>query len=231
MTDSRFVIRPALPSDAGAINRIYNYYVQHDIATFDVEPWNETKRIEWLAQFCVAPTVFDVATVDNVDGGDNIVNTVNVDTVDKVNKVVDNTVNINTPYYALVAEVDKVTKVDNVTNVTKVDNVDTPIIGFACNTAFRARPAYRLSTETTVYADIDAPRGVGAALYRRLFELIARTSLHRAYAVIALPNARSVALHERFGFVHVGVANQVGHKFGKFVDIAWYEKKLTRLRR
>ena len=203
MTDSRFVIRPALPSDADAINRIYNYYVQHDIATFDVEPWNETKRIEWLAQFCVDPTVFDVATVDSVDGGDN-------------------TVNINTPYYALVAEVDKVTKVDNVTNV------DTPIIGFACNTAFRARPAYRLSTETTVYADIDAPRGVGAALYRRLFELIARTSLHRAYAVIALPNARSVALHERFGFMHVGAANQVGHKFGKFVDIAWYEKKLTR---
>ena len=222
MTDSRFVIRPALPSDAGAINRIYNYYVQHDIATFDVEPWNETKRIEWLAQFCVAPTVFEVATVDNVDGGDNIVN---IDTVDKVNKVVDNTVNINTPYYALVAEVDKVTKVDNVTNVT---NVDTPIIGFACNTAFRARPAYRLSTETTVYADIDAPRGVGAALYRRLFELIARTSLHRAYAVIALPNARSVALHERFGFMHVGAANQIGHKFDKFVDIAWYEKKLTR---
>ena len=222
MTDSRFVIRPALPSDAGAINRIYNYYVQHDIATFDVEPWNETKRIEWLAQFCVDPTVFDVATVDNVDGGDNIVN---IDTVDKVNKVVDNTVNINTAYYALVAEVDKVTKVDNVTNVT---NVDTPIIGFACNTAFRARPAYRLSTETTVYADIDAPRGVGAALYRRLFELIARTSLHRAYAVIALPNARSVALHERFGFMHVGAANQVGYKFDKFVDIAWYEKKLTR---
>ena len=225
MTDSRFVIRPALPSDADAINRIYNYYVQHDIATFDVEPWNEAKRIEWLAQFCVAPTVFDVATVDNVDGGDNIVN---IDTVDKGNKVVGNTVNINTAYYALVAEVDNVTNVTKVDNVTNVTNVDTPIIGFACNTAFRARPAYRLSTETTVYADIAAPRGVGAALYRRLFELIARTSLHRAYAVIALPNARSVALHERFGFVHVGVANQVGHKFGKFVDIAWYEKKLTR---
>ena len=93
MTDSRFVIRPALPSDADAINRIYNYYVQHDIATFDVEPWNETKRIEWLAQFCVDQTVFDVATVDNVDGGDN---TVNIDTVDKVNKVVDITVNIST---------------------------------------------------------------------------------------------------------------------------------------
>lgn len=101
------------------------------------------------------------------------------------------------------------------------------LAGFAFNRAFRAKPGYARSTEVTIYTDA-ARRIPGAAhaLYENLFAHIARAELHRAYAVIALPNARSVAFHEKFGFRHIGTLREVGHKFGRYVDTAWFEKVL-----
>lgn len=108
-----------------------------------------------------------------------------------------------------------------------VAECDGAVTGFAYNTKFRHRPAYRRSTETTVYTDpASQSRGVGGALYESLFQRIAQTDLHRAYAVIALPNPRSVAFHQRFGFAPVGTLHQVGYKFGEYVDVTWFEKPL-----
>ncbi|MGI9310913.1 MAG: GNAT family N-acetyltransferase [bacterium] len=113
------------------------------------------------------------------------------------------------PYHALVAE------------------LDGAVAGFAYNTEFRNKAAYRRSTETTVYADAQTQsRGVGAALYQRLFELLAQHDFHRAFAAISLPNPGSVAFHLRFGFAQVGVLSEVGHKFGRYIDTAWFEKAL-----
>ncbi len=113
------------------------------------------------------------------------------------------------PYYALVAE------------------LDDRVAGFACNHPFRPKAAYQLSTETTVYTDPETQsRGIGAALYQTLFARIAQTPLHRAYAAIALPNPRSIEFHQRFGFTQIGTLHQVGHKFGRYVDVAWFEKTL-----
>lgn len=74
-----------------------------------------------------------------------------------------------------------------------------------------------------------AGRGIGTLLYTSLFEALDGEDLHRAYAGIALPNEASARLHTRFGFRHVGTYEQVGRKFGKYWDVAWYEKKLGRL--
>jgi phosphinothricin acetyltransferase len=49
---------------------------------------------------------------------------------------------------------------------------------------------------------------------------------HRAYAGIALPNAASIALHERVGFDHIGTFHEVGFKLGRWIDVAWYEREL-----
>lgn len=101
------------------------------------------------------------------------------------------------------------------------------ILGYAASSAFRAKPAYGTSVEVSVYLAPDAGgRGVGTLLYKALFEALAGEDLHRAYAGIVPPNEASLRLHERFGFRHVGTYREVGRKFGRYWDVAWYEKEL-----
>ncbi|MFF6877052.1 MULTISPECIES: GNAT family N-acetyltransferase [unclassified Streptomyces] len=101
------------------------------------------------------------------------------------------------------------------------------ILGYATSSPFRMKPAYATSVETTAYVAPGAGRrGVGTLLYTALFEALSGEDLHRAYAGIALPNEASARLHERFGFRHVGTYREVGRKFGRYWDVAWYEKPL-----
>jgi len=103
------------------------------------------------------------------------------------------------------------------------------LCGYACNGQFRPKAAYGSSTEVTVYTDPNGvPRGTGSLLYSVLFDAIKATSLHRAYAIIALPNDTSIRLHKKFGFREVGTLDQVGTKFGKRINITWFEKTLDR---
>lgn len=111
--------------------------------------------------------------------------------------------------------------------VMLVAELDGRVAGYVETSRFRSPDAYDASVETTIYVAPDAGgHGVGSALYTRLFELLAARDLHRAYAVIALPNDASVAFHERFGFVHRGTLTEAGHKFGRWLDVAFYEKAL-----
>jgi phosphinothricin acetyltransferase len=101
------------------------------------------------------------------------------------------------------------------------------ILGYATSSPFRAKPAYVTSVEVTVYlAPHAGGRGIGTLLYKALFESLAAEDVHRAYAGIAQPNEASRRLHERFGFRHVGTYREVGRKFGRYWDVAWYEKEL-----
>ena len=101
------------------------------------------------------------------------------------------------------------------------------VVGYACSSRFRPKPAYDTSVETSVYLAPDAVgRGAGARLYEKLFRALEGEDVHRAYAGIALPNPASVGLHERFGFKRVGHFTEQGRKFGRYWDVAWYEKPL-----
>ncbi|WP_336321416.1 N-acetyltransferase family protein [Streptomyces lavendofoliae] len=102
-----------------------------------------------------------------------------------------------------------------------------PVLGYVTSSAFRPKPAYATSVEVSAYlAPGAAGRGIGSLLYTALFEALAEEDVHRAYAGIALPNEPSVRLHARFGFRHVGTFAEVGRKFGRYWDVAWYEKAL-----
>ncbi len=105
---------------------------------------------------------------------------------------------------------------------------DSEMLGFASSSPFVCRPAYDTSVETSIYLDPDATgSGIGTALFGRLLELVtADERLHRAYAGIALPNATSIALHKKFDFEIAGTYREVGFKFGKYRDVAWFEKDL-----
>ncbi|MFF3504239.1 GNAT family N-acetyltransferase [Streptomyces sp. NPDC003247] len=101
------------------------------------------------------------------------------------------------------------------------------ILGYATSSPHRPKAAYATSVEVTVYVAPDAGgRGIGTLLYEALFAALAGQDLHRAYAGIAQPNEASTRLHERFGFRYVGTYREVGRKFGRFWDVAWYEKEL-----
>ena len=101
------------------------------------------------------------------------------------------------------------------------------VIGYAYATAWRARPAYRHSVETSIYINAAAHgRGAGSALYRLLLTELTARGLHLAIGGITQPNQASVALHEKFGFEKVAHFRQVGRKFGRWIDVAYWERKL-----
>jgi phosphinothricin acetyltransferase len=102
------------------------------------------------------------------------------------------------------------------------------VIGFASSSRFKSRPAYQTSVETSVYlAPGSVGTGAGSRLYERLFKSLEGEDVHRAYAGIALPNPGSIALHEKFGFKRAALFTEQGRKFGRYWDVAWYERPLN----
>jgi phosphinothricin acetyltransferase len=98
------------------------------------------------------------------------------------------------------------------------------ILGYAYASKWHTRAAYRHSTETTVYLASDAiAQGVGTKLYQVLLERLRSRGLHVAIGGIALPNAASIALHEKLGFRKVAHFSEVGFKFGKWIDVGYWQ--------
>jgi L-amino acid N-acyltransferase YncA len=105
---------------------------------------------------------------------------------------------------------------------------DGVVHGYAYATPWRVRPAYRYSTETTVYVSKpDVGKGLGFLLYRELLGRLASCGVHVAIGGIALPNDASVALHEKLGFKKVAHFEEVGMKFGKWIDVGYWQKVVS----
>jgi len=99
------------------------------------------------------------------------------------------------------------------------------VAGYASTSRWRPKPAYDTTVESSVYVRADAiGRGIGRELYAALFDAMAKEDVHTIVAGVALPNAASIALHERFGFQQVGVFREVGRKFGSYWDVAWFQR-------
>jgi L-amino acid N-acyltransferase YncA len=108
-----------------------------------------------------------------------------------------------------------------------VAEVDRGIVGYAYGTQHRERPAYRWSVEVSAYVDGSYHRrGVGRALYTALFRDLAGRGFCHAFAGITLPNDASVALHTHMGFAPIGVFRSIGWKFGRWHDVAWFQRQL-----
>ncbi|MFT9847036.1 GNAT family N-acetyltransferase [Aneurinibacillus sp. REN35] len=98
------------------------------------------------------------------------------------------------------------------------------VIGYSCLSPFRTKPAYAQTAELSVYIDAAYQgQGIGKALVK---ELLVRAKEHKYHAIIAGitgGNETSVKLHEGFGFTLVGHFKEVGHKFGTWQDVFFYE--------
>ena len=101
-------------------------------------------------------------------------------------------------------------------------------LGYAYASAFRPRPAYRYAVESSVYLTSDAQgRGVGTSLYGALIRTLEAQGFAQAIGAITLPNAPSVRLHERLGFVQAGIYRQVGWKMGAWHDVGLWQRTLA----
>jgi len=100
---------------------------------------------------------------------------------------------------------------------------DGEVIGYAYASQWRARPGYRHAVEASVYVRAGAHgRGFGRALYDALLARL-HGRFHCVIGGIALPNPASIALHERLGFRQVACFKEVGHKFGQWVDVGYWQ--------
>ena len=101
---------------------------------------------------------------------------------------------------------------------------DGEILGYAYAAPFRERKAYQWSVESTVYVKQGHHRkGVGAALYGKLLELLREQGFVNVIGGITLPNEGSRLLHEQFGYRQVSQYKDAGFKHGRWYDVGYWQ--------
>jgi L-amino acid N-acyltransferase YncA len=102
--------------------------------------------------------------------------------------------------------------------------VEGVILGYAYATSWKVRSAYRNSVESTVYLAPNATKqGIGTRLYQALIDDLRQRGVHCIVGGAAVPNAGSVALHEKLGFSKVGQFRQIGWKHERWVDVCYWQ--------
>lgn len=98
------------------------------------------------------------------------------------------------------------------------------LLGFASYGQFRERPAYKYTVEHSVYVDTrHRGRGVGRELLRAIIAAAEKQDYHVMVGGIDAENAASIRLHESLGFTACGIVKQSGFKFGRWLDLAFYQ--------
>jgi L-amino acid N-acyltransferase len=101
---------------------------------------------------------------------------------------------------------------------------DGRVLGWASLGAYHSRCAYRFTSEASVYVAPDAQRkGIGEALLLEIIRLGAESGMHSVIGAITAENSASCALAEKVGFRKVGTMEEVGYKFGRWLDVAYYQ--------
>ena len=102
------------------------------------------------------------------------------------------------------------------------------IAGYAYAGPYRARPAYRYTVENSVYIAPWARRqGIGRVLLDRVIAAASERGMRQMVAIIGdSANLASIALHERAGFRLVGVLENIGWKFGRWLDTVIMQREL-----
>jgi len=158
------MIRPALPADAEAITRIYNYYILNTVITFEEQTMTPQAIVERMREVTAASLPWLVAESSG------------------------------------------------------------RIAGYAYASKWKDRSAYRFSVESTIYLDPTAVGvGFGSRLYEALLADLRQQELHVVIGGIALPNEASIRLHEKFGFRKVAHFEEVGYKFGQWIDVGYWQ--------
>lgn len=101
------------------------------------------------------------------------------------------------------------------------------ILGYAYAHKVWMRAAYQWDAELSVYIDKDyTGNGLGKKLYKILIEILKLQNVVNVYGCVTYPNEKSDKLHESFGFKKVGIFENSGYKFGKWIGVTWFHKAI-----
>ncbi len=105
---------------------------------------------------------------------------------------------------------------------------DGTLLAFGSYGTFRAFPAFKYSVEHSVYVHPDHQgKGLGRQMLQLLIEAAKSQDYHLLIGGIDASNSGSIALHQKLGFVHSGTISQAGFKFGRWLDLAFYQLTLS----
>ncbi|WP_278265468.1 GNAT family N-acetyltransferase [Nocardia sp. AG03] len=107
-----------------------------------------------------------------------------------------------------------------------IAEIDGEVAGYASYGQWRPKSGYRFTVENSVYVDSRFQRrGIATALLTALIDRATDSGrVHVMVAAIESGNTGSITLHERFGFHTVGELPEVGHKFGRWMDLTLMQR-------
>ncbi|MBO5525899.1 MAG: N-acetyltransferase [Clostridia bacterium] len=108
-----------------------------------------------------------------------------------------------------------------------VCEIDGKVVGYAYLSRAFERKAYRFMADLSVYVDLgERGKGYGRALVEKIEEIAKKQRLCAIYAIVTEENGASKAFHEKMGYERMAIFPQSGYKFGKWLSVLWYRKKL-----
>jgi L-amino acid N-acyltransferase len=120
------------------------------------------------------------------------------------------------------------TKTANAFPVIGLEDDAGQLAGFASYGSFRAWPAYKYSVEHSVYVHRShRGKGLGRTLLGEIVRAAHQRDVHTLVGAIDISNAASIALHTGAGFEHCGTIRQAAFKFGRWLDLAFYQRVLA----
>lgn len=101
---------------------------------------------------------------------------------------------------------------------------DGAVVGYAYLDQWRTRKAYDITLETSIYLDLNNMKnGIGTRLYEELIARARALRIHSLIGVVSHPNEASYRLHQKLGFTLVGTFKEVGEKFGRLIDVEFWQ--------
>ena len=101
------------------------------------------------------------------------------------------------------------------------------VIGYAYVVPFRKRPAYRFAVKHSIYVHHEQiGRGIGRLLIQELIDACAAAGFRQMIGYIDAENTASLRLHEKFGFVRVGLLPGVAYRNGRWADSVMVQRSV-----
>ena len=99
--------------------------------------------------------------------------------------------------------------------------------GYCMLAPFKKREAYDATAELTVYLKPQyTGKGLGKTAVRMLEEKATQLHMHALLAVICGENTQSIRLFECCGYEKCAHYREIGHKFGRYLDVVVMQKIL-----
>ncbi len=101
------------------------------------------------------------------------------------------------------------------------------VLGYAYLSVFNERSAYRRTADFSVYVHKDhLHEHLGSALLAHIETLAKKQGITNLISIITNVNKRSIAFHQKMGFVQVAHLLQVAYKMNQLIDSYYYQKLL-----